>query len=184
MIFKMLLVELTHPVSQRRPRQVFITKSKFLAQKVGEYYETLTTSISRASMTFEQLKKHAESNNIDTVEEEEDDSRLENVERDQSWRADLPSRFSELEEKHFPLFITYDTLCDLLEGDMGIPSMAKQSASGRSRNIRKLIDIDTFFAEYWSHFPEPLCSKLGMSNVSGGWIPYAHWFRRSYSRIQ
>ncbi|KIY72669.1 hypothetical protein CYLTODRAFT_388217 [Cylindrobasidium torrendii FP15055 ss-10] len=160
MIFKMLLVELTHPVTQRRPRQVFITKSAFLAQKVGEYYETLTTSISRASMTFEQLKKHAESNNIDAIEDEEDANRLENVERDQSWRADLPSRFSELEDKHFPLFITYDTLCNLLEADMGIASTNKQTTSGRARNTRNLIDIDTFFAQYWSHFPEPLCNKL------------------------
>ena len=28
-----------------------------------------------------------------------------------NWRDDLPKQFSLLEEKHFPLFITYDKVC-------------------------------------------------------------------------
>ena len=35
-------------------------------------------------------------------------SKLVNQDDNDKWRSDLPERFSELRDEHFPLFITYD----------------------------------------------------------------------------
>ena len=39
------------------------------------------------------------------------------VDEDEDERADLPKRFSDLEDIHFPLFLTMNQLCKLLEVD-------------------------------------------------------------------
>ena len=43
------------------------------------------------------------------VRQEEDG--LIDVDDEENWWDDLPKQFSLLEEKHFPLFITYDKVC-------------------------------------------------------------------------
>jgi len=40
-----------------------------------------------------------------------DEDGLIDVDDEENWRDDLPKQFSLLEEKHFPLFITYDKVC-------------------------------------------------------------------------
>ena len=107
MLFKMLLIERTfHLVGSDipRPRQVFVTKSRMLAKKVQEYFSKLATSLSRASQTLSEL---LELSKID-VDHDVEAGGLYDEDDDQEWRADLPERFSALEEKHFPLFVTYD----------------------------------------------------------------------------
>ncbi len=105
MLFKMLLVERTFQLMESnssRPRQLFVTKSRVLAKKVQEYFAKLASSLTMASQSYTDLTNrprasqyHAEPGLV-----HEDD--------DFEWRTDLPVKYSDLEQKHFPLFITFD----------------------------------------------------------------------------
>ncbi|KAI6010465.1 hypothetical protein BKA83DRAFT_4583538 [Pisolithus microcarpus] len=98
-----------------RPRQIFVTKSSMLANKVEEYFMKLLESLSLAGCTLEELARL----NQDTWTE----------------------RYSELEDHHFPLFLTFDRLARMIAVD--------------------ILDADhprlNFFANsYWPHFPQHL----------------------------
>ena len=103
MLFKMLAIQRTwqqHPEMGPRPRQLFITQSRVLAMKVEEYFAKLMSSLEAAACSPEELRA------IERDAEQE----IEYVDQDDNkqWRSDLPERFSELSDEHFPLFITYD----------------------------------------------------------------------------
>ena len=79
-------------------RQVFLTQSHVLASKVQEYYQQLLEAAqlgalmrSKGGSKAEPTEKH-----ITEFHDEADD------------RPDLPSRYSDLKDEHFPLFLTYD----------------------------------------------------------------------------
>ncbi|KAF9033219.1 hypothetical protein BDZ89DRAFT_983953 [Hymenopellis radicata] len=153
MLFKMLLVERTvHLVGGDipRPRQVFVTKSRMLAKKVQEYFSKLATSLSRASQTLAQLIE------LSKVEvDHDDDVGLVDVDDVHEWRADLPKKFSDLEERHFPLFVTYDSLCDMLEADIAdVTHPRSKDVPGRRRSKRTLVNFEGFLSSYWVHFSE------------------------------
>ena len=93
----MLSEDLTHP------RQVFITKSRVLVGKVEElflkYLESLSAGSSGHQDTFQRVRNRVV-----------DDEFLIHEVDNEEWRSDLPQRYSELEDRHFPLFITFDTV--------------------------------------------------------------------------
>ncbi len=101
MLFKMVCVEASYDVMKattRKPRQLFVTHSRVLATKVAEYFSKLTASLNLASRSLQELKLykdfvHQDIGMIDTEEE--------------AAEVDLPPLFSQLEERHFPLFVTY-----------------------------------------------------------------------------
>ncbi|KIY72674.1 hypothetical protein CYLTODRAFT_449643 [Cylindrobasidium torrendii FP15055 ss-10] len=160
MLFKMLLVEQTHPDDQPRPRQVFITKSHILAKKVQEYFNSLTESLSLASMTLPELKARVQVPEWDQFAE--DEMLFELADDRSDTRQDLPGRFSELNDEHFPLFLTYDKLCTLIEGD--IVAMAGKSVI-RAGGTKKMISFkdsasEAFLAKYWPRFSETRSNKL------------------------
>ncbi|KAK0232752.1 hypothetical protein IW262DRAFT_1259998, partial [Armillaria fumosa] len=150
MLFKMLLIERTFQLMGSdlpRPRQVFVTKSRMLAKKVQEYFEKLTSSLAIASRPSADLTNQSRA-------QYRDDSGLIDADDIVDWRTDLPAKYSELEERHFPLFITFDNLCDLLEADMD-PIGFK-----RDKSRMGIITFESFCESYWSHFPEPLVKGL------------------------
>ena len=103
MLFKMLGMQRTwqqYPDMGPKPRQVFITQSRVLATKVEEYFAKLMWALEAAACSPEELRM------IDKDIEEEIDF-VDQDDNDQ-WRSDLPERFSQLLDEHFPLFITYD----------------------------------------------------------------------------
>ncbi|KAF9647525.1 hypothetical protein BDM02DRAFT_3187952 [Thelephora ganbajun] len=113
MLFKMLGVERTwqqYPDMGPKPRQVFVTQSKVLATKVEEYFAQLMGSLEAAADSRDRLRM--------MVKEANQRARLMDQDDDKNWRSDLPDKFSELSEEHFPLFITYDRLCTMLENDI------------------------------------------------------------------
>ena len=87
-----------------RPRQIFITKSRRLANKVEEEYVDLLVSLCKGIDLPEDVQEHIKRWNkrkkMDTFDPDnnEDD------------RNDLPPRYSQLHDEHFPLFITTDTV--------------------------------------------------------------------------
>ena len=100
MLFKMLGIQRIWKQMGSKPRQVFVTQSRVLATKVEEYFNKLMSSHEAAECSPRELRERERD-----VEEE-----IEYIDQDDNrqWRSDLPEKFSELEDKHFPLFITYD----------------------------------------------------------------------------
>jgi hypothetical protein len=107
MLFKILGLERSYgmgspPPGLKKPRQVFVTKSRVLAGKVKEYYVKLSESLSTAGLSPQQLaelSKHKRSQQQDTALLDQDE--------EGTWSDDIPSRFSLLRDEHFPLFITF-----------------------------------------------------------------------------
>jgi hypothetical protein len=109
MLFKMLLIERAHQLSdgsQPPPRQVFVTKSRVLAGKVDEHFKSFLKSLSFAS----DIDEPSSSKNEDPADEEN----IVHEEDNTKWRNDLPKKFTELEGRHFPLFITFDHVSTLI----------------------------------------------------------------------
>ncbi|KAG7450840.1 uncharacterized protein BT62DRAFT_1001654 [Guyanagaster necrorhizus] len=159
MLFKMLLIERTFQLMESdlpRPRQVFITKSRILAKKVQEYFVKLSSSLTIASRPSVDLM------NLPRAPQYQDDSGLIDVDDVVNWRTDLPAKYSDLKEKHFPLFITFDGLCDMLEADMGVQMLTATRHIGVKHNKSHMgvITFESFCESYWSHFPEPLVKEL------------------------
>jgi hypothetical protein len=105
MMYKMLGIEKTARTAGKNVRQVFITQSKVLAEKVEESFNNMIQSYSGHLLSAEErqwramTRKHADKHLVEL--DAEDDS-----------FTNLPSHFSKLEDKHFPLFLTFDKVCD------------------------------------------------------------------------
>jgi len=111
-----------------KPRQVFVTRSRLLAIKVEEDFTKLMASLEAADYSPEELHKMEKGAKQDIEFVDQDDN--------EKWTSDLPERFSDLLDEHFPLFITYERvrmpvfskrsvspfrqqLCVMLQNDIG-----------------------------------------------------------------
>ena len=109
MLFKMLGMEQAYKsvrdVFGREPprsRQLFVTQSRVLAEKVQEYYAKLTTSQAAADRTAK------ESLNLAIEQNDPDKQTLLDKDEEEFHHGTLPKSFDELRDEHFPLFITFD----------------------------------------------------------------------------
>lgn len=106
MLFKMLGIENSwqqnRELQSERPRQLFVTQSRMLADKVEEYFIKLLQSLVLPSQTKNDIS--------DILERQRNREEAGLVDQDEAmnWREDLPQRFSELQDSHFPMFITFD----------------------------------------------------------------------------
>ncbi|KAH8834708.1 hypothetical protein DL96DRAFT_1808678 [Flagelloscypha sp. PMI_526] len=184
MLFKMFGIEKAYelhrklaPISQK-PRQVFVTKSRVLAGKVQEVYDKLKQSLLTTGKSEKELMEMAANK-----QSKKDDGGMID-EEDKDYRADLPGRFSLLRDEHFPLFITFDRLCTLLENDISYslqqpplkdhglswsptsPTTSHSSevntdASGALLGFSgSFINFDIFRRDYWPHFSQNLTKGL------------------------
>ena len=105
MMYKMLGIERTARTTGEKVRQVFITQSKVLAEKVEESFNNMIQSYSGDLLSAEErqwramMKKHSEKHLVEL--DAEDDT-----------FSNLPACFSDLEDKNFPLFVTFDKVRD------------------------------------------------------------------------
>ncbi|CAE6459263.1 unnamed protein product, partial [Rhizoctonia solani] len=108
-IFKMIGIEKLFEQMEEvaKPRQVFVTQSRVLAQRVQEYYQSLVTSSS-------------DTPNKPSQSPEDDEQVLADLDDEDASAFGLPPKYSMLEDRHFPLFLTFDQLCSLLEADFGL----------------------------------------------------------------
>lgn len=109
MLFKMLGIEqaydhrrVQHSGETSRPRQLFVTQSQVLADKVREYYMKLATSQAAARRTAEESKKLA------AEQKQQVEQGLFDKDEEEFHHGSLPKSFAELDDSNFPLFITYD----------------------------------------------------------------------------
>ena len=132
MLFKMLGIQRTwekYPDIGPKPRQIFITQSRFLASKVEEYFSKLMSSLEAAACSPEELRMRQ----MD-VEQDKD---LMDQDDNEEWRSDLPERFSELLDEHFPLFITYDRVRISLSSKHLISPFHEQFCTMLQNDIRQ-----------------------------------------------
>jgi len=176
MLFKILLIERDYQLSEKlrqRPRQMFVTQSRALVAKVEELFMTYLSSLAFASHLDEPVAR----GNVNTSNRDD----IFNAEDDTEWRNDLPDKFSELEDRHFPLFIAFDgvrfllrfftssdnqkpQLCAMIEADINATPSAESvdpnsptiELFGTARSARKgqLVTYDRFVAEYCPRFEQ------------------------------
>lgn len=185
MLFKMLAIERTSKqLNTRKVRQVFVTQSRVLADRVEEYFvslmETCAKDVGDSGILGDtSLRKKGAEKRL--VELDEEDDQFET----------LPKKFSELEDRHFPLFLTFDKLCSLLEADMNVIHDTEKAqvskrfrladapdvildlgtaetiteGSTRRSTRRKRILYEDFVSKYWPHFPQKARKGLDPSLV-------------------
>ncbi|KAG9026707.1 hypothetical protein FRB95_008543 [Tulasnella sp. JGI-2019a] len=149
MLFKMIALERAAQHSDTKIRQIFVTQSRVLAGRVEEYFKKLvltsqSTKPTTALPTEEsQIATKPQQELLDLDDEVDDDERL-------------PSRWSDLQDHHFPLFLTFDQLCRLLEGDCDLTyhrdSLTRTQRSIHSRYTLKSVtdtalDLDSLDTE-------------------------------------
>ncbi|KAJ7479971.1 hypothetical protein B0H11DRAFT_1725402, partial [Mycena galericulata] len=149
MLYKMLLVEVSDEANPefRKSRQLFVTQSRILAEKVGEHFGKLLGGY-RPSALSENAKAAIKADRALVAGEESD------------WRSDLPKKYSDLQDADFPLFVSFDQLCTMLERDM--------EATGDVENglaTSPWLTFKRFKSEYWPHFPEALRKGFDPSMV-------------------
>ncbi|PCH33046.1 hypothetical protein WOLCODRAFT_62498 [Wolfiporia cocos MD-104 SS10] len=175
MLFKMLGIERSWQMYQDtmpKPRQMFVTQSRVLAEKVQEFFVKLYESLSAANKSPEEIKK------IAAAKETQQEQGLVDLDEEIDWRGDLPKRYGDLQDEHFPMFVTFDQLCRLLEAEFN-NSMSVSKESDGAADLRLLssdymqqrrasfVSFGVFLESYWSHFPQPLTKGLDPALVFG-----------------
>lgn len=114
MMFKMLGMENAWKMQASedlpRVRQIFVTKSRILAGKVQEYFLNLLDSLDKGTKTLQELAVLAKEERLG----EEDIDKIDPDDDDADWQNHLPTKFSELEDEHFPLFTTTDKASNVI----------------------------------------------------------------------
>ncbi|KAG9099395.1 hypothetical protein FS749_001367 [Ceratobasidium sp. UAMH 11750] len=128
-------------------RQLFVTRSRVLTQHIARNYRGLLESSDIAHKTREELAEIRRDN--------ENNRKRELVEFDNEvdLRDDLPERFSLLADSHFPLFISFDKLCSLLEADI-------QSLQEGGSTKCSMVNFTDFKYDYWPKFDYALTRNL------------------------
>ncbi|TFK22063.1 hypothetical protein FA15DRAFT_623047 [Coprinopsis marcescibilis] len=162
MLFKMLGIErafgMQNDPTVVKPRQIFVTQSRVLATRVEEYFAKLLESLEAAKKSRKELKTIAKEKK---TQQDDNNSGLYDVDDDVTWKAGLPHRYSLLKDEHFPLFLTFERLVQLLEGDIMNLEPEGKSPTGKGQ----IITYEAFAECYWPHFPQNLTKGLDSSLV-------------------
>ena len=108
MMFKMLGIERSWRMyggELVKPRQMFVTQSRVLAEKVQEYFEKLHESLLVANKSPEELKQMV------SLMKARQGPLLVDLDEEADIPGHLPSQYGDLTDDHFPLFVTYDQVC-------------------------------------------------------------------------
>ncbi|KAG8737474.1 hypothetical protein FRC10_008158 [Ceratobasidium sp. 414] len=129
-------------------RQLFVTRSRVLTQHIARNYRGLLDSSEIAHKTREELAEIRKNNEHNRSRE------LVEFDNEVDLRDDLPDRFSLLETSHFPLFVSFDKLCSLLEADIEL-----LRGGGRAKRSTYSKPSD-FKYGYWPKFDHALTRNL------------------------
>jgi hypothetical protein len=124
LIYKMRTIEQTNLAQNKDHgvRQMFVTRSRVLAQHVEATYQGLIESTNVASKSLEELKEMAKQSR------ENPDRALAEFDSEIDLRHDLPERFTLLQDSNFPLFVSFDKVCYLTLQIYEITKCASRSA--------------------------------------------------------
>ncbi|KAG2139121.1 uncharacterized protein EDB93DRAFT_708493 [Suillus bovinus] len=154
MLFKILGIQRAWEMSgtdMPKPRQIFVTKSRVLATKVEEYFTKLLESLALAGYTLEELARMKAQSVQEGLVDLDDlpDSQM-----------NIPMRYSELEDKHFPLFVTFDRLAKMIAADILSKDVSKIFSVDDAEAHDCFVTYDVFANQYWPHFPQNLTKNL------------------------
>ncbi|TFK22056.1 hypothetical protein FA15DRAFT_706710 [Coprinopsis marcescibilis] len=172
MLFKMLGLERTfsmvEEVGSPRPRQIFVTQARILASRVEEYFMKLLSSLKVEGMTDVELKQFATSQKALTTTNANDEI-LVDEDDDVLWKSSLPRRFSELQDEHFPLFLTFERLVQMIAADFhaneALPLSSRRMFQSFLSTNGGMLTYPTFLTQYWPHLPQNLTRNLDPSLV-------------------
>ncbi|KAG1889227.1 hypothetical protein F4604DRAFT_1950186 [Suillus subluteus] len=190
MLFKILGIQRAWELSavdMPKPRQIFVTKSRMLATKVEEYFTRLLESLAMAGYTLQEIAK------LKAQRVEDDLIDLDDAPESQ---MNVPARYSQLEDKHFPLFVTFDRLAKMIAADifnMDDPETRRSAELFFNTNDAEAHDSFVTFAvfekQYWPHFPLTKNLSNTASFLSGdtltcptqihGWFSASLWASQS-----
>ncbi|KAG8893329.1 hypothetical protein FRB99_002042, partial [Tulasnella sp. 403] len=168
MLLRMKALEIGAQKLDHSIRQVFVTHSRKLAEEVERCFKQL----SRTSGKLEEVRVEATEYQAENTIRGLSDHQL-----DAQHDSSLPSCFSQLKEQHFPLFLSFDQLCTLLEGDVGLEFQASERdqyqahrdilAAG-SRDWRgPEITFERFVSEIWPKIGRGLDPSLLFNEFIG-----------------
>ncbi|KAG2023676.1 hypothetical protein CC2G_001306 [Coprinopsis cinerea AmutBmut pab1-1] len=163
MLFKMLGLERTFTTQiahgESKPRQLFVTKSRVLASKVEEYFMKLMASLQAGSKSDDELRDLALQAQVEPTSPV--DGGLYHQDDDVRWQ--LPKKYSLLQDEHFPLFLTFEKLAELIIADLvsndAVPEALRQALHSLSSS-KAVLSYSKFLIEYWIHFPQNLTKGL------------------------
>ncbi|KAG8755796.1 hypothetical protein FRC11_005787, partial [Ceratobasidium sp. 423] len=136
-------------------RLMFVTRSRVLARHVESSFGRLTDSVNMESEAAEELGEGPK----------DLDQALVEFDNEVDLRTDLPHRFSLLKEAHFPLFISFDKLCSLIEADLYEWQKTEKGEIWSVGSVRqpKIIGFREFKEVYWPQFNSFLRAGLNPS---------------------
>ena len=91
----------------QRLRQLFVTRSPILSAKVKEEYEGYVHGREIGKRRNYVVSSTAQGQSLEDILDLADE---------ESWQVDLPRRFSQLGDEHFPLFLSSDRVSALCVG--------------------------------------------------------------------
>ncbi|KAF8691973.1 UvrD-like helicase C-terminal domain, partial [Rhizoctonia solani] len=142
----------------RPTRQLFVTRSKVLTQHISRNYQGLIDSSDIANKSTQELEAMRQENQKYQSQE------LVEYDNTVDLRVDLPRRFSDLKNSHFPLFVSFDKLCELIEGDIFGAAGEDALTSARTR-AQHIITFSDFKHRYWPTFSPWLTRNLNPALV-------------------
>ncbi|KAF8686304.1 UvrD-like helicase C-terminal domain [Rhizoctonia solani] len=142
----------------RPTRQLFVTRSKVLTQHIARNYQGLIDSSDIANKSTQELEAMRQENQKYQSRE------LVEYDNTVDLRVDLPRRFSDLKDSHFPLFVSFDKLCELIEGDIFGAAGEDALTSARTR-AQHIISFSDFKHRYWPTFSPGLTRNLNPALV-------------------
>ncbi|KIK41852.1 hypothetical protein CY34DRAFT_84670 [Suillus luteus UH-Slu-Lm8-n1] len=155
MLFKILGIQRAwelSPPDMPKPRQIFVTKSRMLATKVEEYFMRLSESLAMAGYTLPEIAKLKAQSIEDDLFDHDDTPES---------QMNVPAKYSQLGDNHFPLFVTFDQLAKMIAADifnMDDPETRRSAALFFDTNDPEALDsfvtYDVFEKQYWPHFPQ------------------------------
>ena len=185
MIFKMLDVQRTwqqHSNTDPKPRQVFVTRSPILATKAEEYFAKLMSSPEAVANPLEEPRV-----TLKDVEQEPDSV---DPGGGRQWRSELPEKYSDLSDEHFPLFTTYDQVRICLSSKHLISPSRKQLYTMLQNDVGEGNDNDGFIipkthvlgdkATSPTSSTSPQKSRLRAKSGSMYSSDYTHQLRRNF----
>jgi hypothetical protein len=108
-----------------------LLQSPVLASKIKDYYCKLRQTLDIAHLSAKDIKKiNAELQDMEIELKDQEDA-----------REGLPAKWSELKEEHFPLFLSFDHFCSLLEADLGIQRLRGMALQEERHRARKMMQI-------------------------------------------
>ncbi|TBU42439.1 hypothetical protein BD309DRAFT_866302 [Dichomitus squalens] len=133
-----------------KPRQLFVTRSRMLAAEVQRTVDHLLESFKLADLTQQELLDIWR-RQVDPMDE----------------IRPLPRKWSDLDDEHFPMCISFDQLRDMLEADFAAcdPSMATTIGElgediDFEEHAASFVSWKRFATAYWDHLPQHLTRGL------------------------